>query len=172
MNKHVLQAVLDGKADLGFAYNLPPTPTIEVMPRMNAQLGTVVSTAHPIAHMNMVPLSECLTYPLIFADKSMPIRQIVAEAFDASGQDVNPAFETNSIEAMKSNATGSGGIAFLSRFDILEERREGKLTYIPIRDGAFGSNTLSLVRRQKRAHGLASSMFTEEMRRALGASID
>lgn len=90
INKHVLQAVLDGKADLGFAYNLPPTPNIEVMPRMNAQLGAVVSTAHPIAHMNMVPLSECLTHPWIFADKSMPIRQIVAEAFDASGRTQTP----------------------------------------------------------------------------------
>ncbi|BBU54701.1 hypothetical protein KU6B_09660 [Mameliella alba] len=108
----MLQAVLDGKADLGFAYNLPPTPNIEVMSRMNAQLGTVVSTAHPIAHMNMVPLSECLTYPLIFADKSMSIRQIVAEAFDASGQDVNPAFETNSIEAMKSIPQAAAGSPF------------------------------------------------------------
>jgi DNA-binding transcriptional LysR family regulator len=120
------------------------------MSRMNAQLDAVVSIAHPITHVTTVPLSDCLTYPLIFADKSMRIRHILAEAFDASGQDVTPAFETNSIAAMKSIATGSDGIAFLSRFDILEGRREGKLTYIPIRDGAFGRNTLSLVLRQKR----------------------
>lgn len=168
----LVQAVLDGEADLGFAYNLSPTPNIEVMHMMNAQLGAVVSTAHPVAHMNSVSLNDCQTYPLIFADKSMLIRQIVAEAFDASGQDINPAFETNSIEAMKSIATGSDGIAFLSRFDIVQERREGKLTYIPIRDGAFGSNTLSLIQRQKRVLGLASSMFAEELGRALGTMTD
>lgn len=167
----LVQAVLDGEADLGFAYNLSPTPHIEVMSKMNAQLGAVVSTGHPMAHRKTVSLNDCLTYPLIFADKSMLIRQIVAKAFDASGQDITPAFETNSIEAMKSIAAGSDGIAFLSRFDILEEQREGKLIYLPIRDSAFGSNTLSLIRRQKRAHGLASSMFAEEMTRALGASI-
>lgn len=164
----LIQAVLDGEVDIGFAYNLTDNPRLEKMVQMNSRLGAVVSTGHPIANLRSVSLSTCLTYPLIFADKTMLIRQIVLQAFETAQLEIEPSFETNSIEAMKNIAANSDGIAFLSKYDIIEEHRDGTLAYLPISDASFGKNSLSLIRRTKTAPGLASSMFAEEIIRSLG----
>lgn len=168
----IVQAVVDGEADLGLAFNLPPTPQLETLWKMDTRLGAVVSPEHPLVGLDSLPLAHCEPYPLIFADKSMLIHGIVADAFANAGLTVEPAFLTNSIEAMKCLAAAGDGIAFLSKFDIAEEQRNGVLTYLQIRDRTFGKNVLSLVQREKRSHGLATSMFAEEIMRALRATTE
>lgn len=168
----IVQAVVDGEADLGLAFNLPPAPQLETLWKMDTRLGAVVSPEHPLVGLDSLPLAHCEPYPLIFADKSMLIHGIVADAFANAGLTVEPAFLTNSIEAMKCLAAAGDGIAFLSKFDIAEEQRNGVLTYLQIRDRTFGKNVLSLVQREKRSHGLATSMFAEEIMRALRATTE
>ncbi|WP_112811869.1 LysR family transcriptional regulator [Ensifer sp.] len=168
----IVQAVIDGEADLGLAFNLPPSPQLETLWKMDTRLGAVVSPEHPLVGLDTLPLAHCEPYPLIFADKSMLIHGIVADAFANAGLTVEPAFLTNSIEAMKCLAAAGDGIAFLSKFDIAEEQRNGVLTYLQIRDRTFGKNVLSLVQREKRSHGLATSMFAEEITRALRATTE
>lgn len=168
----IVQAVVDGEADLGLAFNLPPSQQLETLWKMDTRLGAVVSPEHPLVGLAPLPLAHCEPYPLIFADKSMLIHGIVADAFTNAGLNVEPAFLTNSIEAMKCLAAAGDGIAFLSKFDIAEEQRNGVLTYLQIRDRTFGKNVLSLVQREKRSHGLATSMFAEEITRALRATTE
>ncbi|UGT43174.1 LysR family transcriptional regulator [Nocardia yamanashiensis] len=158
----VLRAVENSEADLGLAFNVPSSNQIEVCWQMNTKLGVVVSQHHPLAHMDTIPLAHCTPYPLIFADRSMVIHGIVAEAFSKAGLEVHPAFHTNSIETMKRLATSGDAIAFLSEFDIAEELRDGRLVFRPVRD-AFSNNIVSLVRREKHAHGLASLLLADEI---------
>lgn len=168
----IVQAVAGGEADLGFAFSLPPTPQVETLWKMDTRLGAVVAPEHPLAGMESLPLAYCQPYPLIFADKSMQIHGIVADAFAEAGLTVEPSYLTNSIEAMKFLAAAGDGIAFLSKFDITEEQRNGVLTYLQIRDRTFAKNVLSLVQRERRGHGLAAAMFAEEIIRALRATME
>ena len=115
----------------------------------------------------MMPLKTCIGYPLIFPDRSMVMHSIVTEAFLAANLVAEPTFVTNSIEAMKSLAALSDGIAFLSKFDVAEEQHTGRLSYVTIRDGTFGKNVLSLVQREKRGKALAATIFAEDLRRFL-----
>jgi len=55
-------------------------------------------------------------------------------------------------------ASAGDGTAFLSRFDVAEEQRNGVLTYVQIRDCTFGKDVLSLVQREKRNHGLCHNV--------------
>ncbi len=170
--RDIVQTLLDGQADLGLAFNLPAVPQLETLWKMDTRLGAVVSPEHPLAGQDSLPLTACQPYPLIFADKSMLIHGIVADAFAEAGLTVEPAFLANSIEAMKYLASAGDGIAFLSRFDVAEEQRNGALTYVPIRERTFGKNVLSLVKRERRNHGLAATMFAEEMIRSLRAALE
>jgi DNA-binding transcriptional LysR family regulator len=163
----ILQAIVDGEADLGLAFNLPASPHLETLWKLDTRLGAVVSPDHPLVGMAPLPLAHCEPYPLIFADRSMLIHGIVADAFASAGLTVEPAFMTNSMEAMKCLAAAGDGIAFLSKFDIAEEFRNGTLTYLQIRDRTFRKNVLSLVQREKRNRGIATTMFAEEIMRAL-----
>jgi DNA-binding transcriptional LysR family regulator len=165
--REIVKSVGDGEADLGFAFNLPPTAQLETLVRFETRLGAVVSSDHPLAGLEMMPLKTCIGYPLIFPDRSMVMHSIVTEAFLAANLVVEPTFVTNSIEAMKSLAALSDGIAFLSKFDVAEEQHTGRLSYVTIRDGTFGKNVLSLVQREKRGKALAASIFAEDLKRFL-----
>lgn len=168
----IIQAVADGEADLGFAFNIPRSPQLDILGQMDARLGAIVSPDHALVGMNSVTLAYCAPYPLIFADKSMLIHRIVTDAFASADVGVEPTFLTNSIESMKWLAASGNAIAFLSRYDIAEEHRNGLLTYLPIRDKTMGKNVLSLVQREKRSLGLAASMFAEDIMRALRAAAE
>ncbi|MFC9474857.1 LysR family transcriptional regulator [Nocardia sp. NPDC056952] len=162
----IVQAVENSEADLGLGFNIPSSTRLETYWRINTRLGVVVSPHHPLAAMDTVPLAQCTPFPLIFADRSMVIHGIVAEAFAKADLDIQPAFHTNSIETMKRLATSGEAIAFLSEFDIAEEMRDGRLVFRPVRD-AFSDNVISLVRREKHGHGLASLLLADEIVGAL-----
>ncbi|WP_347267619.1 LysR family transcriptional regulator [Paracoccus sp. (in: a-proteobacteria)] len=170
--RDIIQAVTDGEADLGLAFNLPPTPQIELLGKVDTRLGAILAPEHPLAAMDALTLPLCASSPLILADKSMLIHDIVVAAFADAGLEVEPTFLANSIESMKCLAAAGHAIAFLSRVDIAEEQRNGLLTYRPIRDVAMGKNVLTLVQREKRSPGLATVMFAEEIMRALGAATE
>ncbi|AKJ68788.1 LysR family transcriptional regulator [Pandoraea thiooxydans] len=165
----ILDAIASGDADLGLGFNLPPSPQLETLWEMDTRLGAVISPSHALARMESIPLAYCASYPLIFPDRSMLIHGIVADTFAEAGLSVEPAFRTNSIETMKRLAAAGESIAFLSKFDIVEEYRQEVLTYRQIRDRAFSKNVLSLVRRAKLGRGLASVMLAEEIIGVLGA---
>ncbi|MEV0435232.1 LysR family transcriptional regulator [Nocardia sp. NPDC050413] len=167
----IVGAIENSEADLGLGFNIPASAQLEVCWQMNTRLGVVVSPHHPLAPMDTVPLAQCTPFPLIFADRSMVIHGIVAEAFTNAGLDIQPAFHTNSIETMKRLAMSGDAIAFLSEFDIAEELRDGRLLFRQVRD-AFSLNIISLVRREKHAHGLAGFLLADEIGKTLrpGAS--
>ncbi|MTJ83476.1 MAG: LysR family transcriptional regulator [Telmatospirillum sp.] len=170
--RDIMSAVINGDADLGLAYNLPTDPSLRILEKMEARLGAVMSPGHPLAAMGSVPLSYCASYPLIFADKAMLLNSIMTDAFAGAGVEVRPTFSTNSIETMKFLAMAGRGIAFLSRFDIAEELRMGLLTYVHIRGNTVGSNSLTLVQRDKRSLGVAARLFAEDLFNALHSTVD
>ncbi|MGW4249321.1 LysR family transcriptional regulator [Nocardia sp. NPDC004722] len=158
----ILRAVENSEADLGLGFNMPSSTQVEVRWQMNTRLGAVVSTSHPLAQQDTITLAQCTAYPAIFADRSMVIHGIVAEAFTKAGLDVEPAFHTNSIETMKRLAMSGEAIAFLSEFDVAEEVHDGRLAFRHVRD-AFSNNIISLVHRNKHGHGLAPFLLADEI---------
>lgn len=159
----IADALVCGDADLGLGFNLPDTSQLENLWEEDTSLGAVMAPNHALARMDSILLSYCTSYPLIFAERSMLMHGIVASTFEDAGLEVEPAFQTNSIEAMKCLAATSDGIAFLSKYDIAEERRHKVLTYRPIRNSIFRKNILSLVRRKKQGYSLVSLLLAQEI---------
>ncbi|GMV46320.1 MAG: LysR family transcriptional regulator [Pseudomonadota bacterium] len=167
----ILRALVDGEADLGLGFNLPPSPALESLWEVDTSFGAILAPTHTLAGMESVSLADCASFPLVFADRSMLIHGIVAEGFAGAGIRVEPTFRTGSIEAMKRLAAIGENVAFLSRFDIAEEYHAGVLTFRKIRDAAFRTNTLALVRRAKHGRGLAGTRLAEEVIGVLDAMI-
>ena len=159
--REIVDALTGGDADVGLGFNLPPSGQLERLWEQETSLGAVISPRHPLARMESIPLTHCTSYPLIFADRTMLIHGIIADTFAAAGLNVQPSFQTNSIETMKRLAAGGEAIAFLSKFDIAEEHRQDLLTYRKIRDRGFSRNVLSLVNRESR--GVACQLLGEEI---------
>jgi len=67
---------------------------VQVLEKIEAPLGAVMSPSHPLAGMDTVPLSHCASYPLIFADKSVLLHQTMMAAFAEADLKVEPTFRT------------------------------------------------------------------------------
>ncbi|NWG25299.1 MAG: LysR family transcriptional regulator [Pseudorhodoplanes sp.] len=143
-----IAAVTSGEADLGLAYNLPHNPRLASFYRANFQLGAIMAPGHPLARRVSIRLSDCVQFPLIVADSSMSIRDVI-EARAPADLDISLAIESNSIGFMKRMAATVPNISFLNPVDVGEELERGSLVFVPVRELQGQPQVLSLVHRSR-----------------------
>jgi DNA-binding transcriptional LysR family regulator len=163
-------AVVNGEADLGLAYNLPNNPRLAVFFKASYQLqiGAIMAPGHPLARRVSVRLADCLDYPLVVADATMSIRDVL-EAGTPTDLALSPSIETNSIELMKRLATKPPNISFLNAVDVGEEIDTGTLVLVPVRELQGQPQVLSLVHRSKGALESAAHLLASDIRSLLEA---
>jgi DNA-binding transcriptional LysR family regulator len=154
----ILTAVVNGEADLGLGFDLPAEPRLRRATIAQAALGAVMSPYHPLATRSSLRLGDCLGYPLVIADRSMVIRPYLDAAFAHVGLVPEPSLETNSIEVMRRAAVLEQSITFLTPFDILLERRQRDLLYIPVAGLSEHRQSLMLASRARGTSIMASRM--------------
>lgn len=120
----VAEMVALGQADLAIAYNLPDDTRLQRAAEFRHALGAVVAPAHPLANRKTVRMSDCLLYPLVLADRSLSLREVV-EATAPARATLVPVVETNSMELMKRLARTTPHITFLNRLDVDREMATG-----------------------------------------------
>ncbi len=127
----LVQAVLSGEADLGVGYNLESSPRLMVVARCEQRLGAVVSVEHPLAARGELRITDCLTYPLVLADRAMSLRQST-ELLVPAHVDLRPSVETSSTELMKQLAAVSPHVAILNYADVRLDLDKGQLVFLPL----------------------------------------
>jgi len=141
--------VANGDADIGLAYDIPDTPGLRELFGSECRIGAVVHPGHPLAAQSSTVLAECVGYPLIFPDKSMSIRGVLDSAFVRSAIEVPPAMEATSIALICRLAELGAGVALLNSVDVIKEREQGSLVFVPLRDTALSAQTINIVVRAK-----------------------
>jgi DNA-binding transcriptional LysR family regulator len=129
----------------------------------------VVPPGHPLTAHATTVLAECALYPLILPAPALPIRAILDGAFGRSAIRASPVVESTSTALMRQLVMRGEGIAFLNRFDIEEERRDGRLAFVPLRDAALRPQTLTLVTRAASPPSPAVRLLADEVVACLGA---
>jgi len=163
----IVKAVDEADVDFGVGHNLRSDPSIYVVEVFDARLGAIVAKDHPLANRSSVRLSDCANHPIVLADPTISIHNMMRNAFRRSNVTLDPAYETNAIEVMKYMAIHDGAIIFLSAPDVSEEVRLGNLAYLPIADRSLKNHPLSLIQRSSTSLGLAPGLFSEVVRNAL-----
>lgn len=164
-----LRAVSASEVDLGLGFNIPASPSLEVCWQRDAPLGAVLSPDHPLASLAHIPIELCATQPLVFADRAMHMHRTIADSFADMGLSVDAAFRASSIDTMKQLAATGSAIAFLSRFDIAADERDGRLVFKQLSGMPVAENVLSLVRPLRPGHTLAGELFAGQVIAALEA---
>ncbi len=168
----VLADVGSGRADLGFAFQLPGDAKLRVVARTSLRIGAVTAPDHPLSGRGSVYLGDCLGYPLILADRSLTIGALVADAFERASIRVDLAVESNSIELMKQTVAQGQAITFLNEVDVEPERRAGRLSFLPLLDDQMPRQELKLVERARGALDPSQSLVAEEIGRIIQALDD
>lgn len=163
---NTIAAVVSGEADIALAYNLENNPRLSTFLRYEFRLGAVMAPDHPLARRTALRLAECFDYPMVIADPSMTIRDVLESVADLD-YDLSLAIETNSIGLMKRLAQTRPNITFLNSVDIGEELRAGKLKLVPVREVDGKPQVLSLVHRAKGPLESAASLLASDIRAAI-----
>ncbi|KQT08567.1 LysR family transcriptional regulator [Methylobacterium sp. Leaf399] len=146
----IVAALLAGEADLALAYRLPSHPRLTCIAAFEHHLGAVMAPTHPLNGRDRLRLADCLAYPLVVADPSMTLREILDDLVPP-GLALTPAVETNSIELMKRLAMTAPHIAFVNLPDVCDEIRRGVLAFMPLTEAGAVTQTARLMQRS-RAH--------------------
>lgn len=153
----VAELVASGQADLAVAYNLPEDSRLQRAAEFHHRLGAVVAPGHPLSARKTLKISDCLAFPLVLADKSLSLREVVQNVAPARAN-LDPVVETNSMELMKRLAHTPPHITFLNRVDVDRELASGELVFIPLA-GAAGLQRLNILHRTRGSLSPAASHF-------------
>jgi len=166
----VAEMVALGQADLAIAYNLPDDTRLQRAAEFRHALGAVVAPTHPLATRKTVRMSDCLLYPLVLADRSLSLREVV-EATAPARATLVPVVETNSMELMKRLAQTAPHVTFLNRLDVDREMVTGELVFIPL-TGTGSLQRLNILHRARGSLSHAGSHFMQFAQERLLASFD
>ncbi|GBQ94101.1 transcriptional regulator [Gluconacetobacter liquefaciens] len=164
--EQILDAVERSDVDLGIGFDFSKRANVRLLHAAQGRLGAVMSSQHPLAHESELSLRDCSPYPLILADETTAIRPYIVEAFTDIALDCRGIVETNAIEMMRHVVMCGNGICFLTPFDVETDCRDGRLTYIPIRELQQHTQTLMLVENAKKTNTL-SAIFAEQLKAAI-----
>ena len=153
----VVELVASGRADLALAYNLPEDSRLQRVAEFRHRLGVVVAPHHPLALRKTLRISDCLAYPMVLADRSLSLRELVENLAPARAQ-LDPVVETNSMELMKRLAYVEPHVTFLNRVDVDRELANGELAFIPLAGGG-GLQRLNILHRARGSLSPAASHF-------------
>jgi len=152
-------AVLQGGADLGFAFSVNQNSELQQLARASFTIGAVVTPSHPLSAKPFVTFDECARYPLILATSDASLSPAI-QALRRRAQELeSPIIDANSIILMKHLAATGIGIAFQTRVGIENDIRQGRLRHIPLRKGRPLQSELGIYAREGRRLPLAATAF-------------
>ncbi|HWL58261.1 MAG TPA: LysR family transcriptional regulator [Paracoccus sp. (in: a-proteobacteria)] len=166
----VINWIASGQAELALAYNLPQDARLHLAAEFRHALGAVVARNHPLTIKSSVRLSDCLMYPLVLADPSLSLREVVQNLAPA-GVTLKPVVETNSTEMMKRLVRRPPHVTILNRVDVDQELRDGDLAFLPL-EAAAGRQRLILAHRARGQLSPAGSRFLQMAQRMFASDPD
>lgn len=148
----ILEAVAEGGAELGLAYNPPAMPGILSRAIAPQPLAAILPPGHPIAaRKGPLRLRQLAGEPVALMPAGHGIRQLLARVEADGGFHLSPKLETPSFELLRRFVGAGMGITFLPRFCIAAELRAGTLLALPLADALPASASAHLLAREGRA---------------------
>jgi len=130
----VLDAVAEGRAHIGLAYNPPPHPRIEYRASASQPVGLLVRPDHPLAlRGGAASVRDLLAYPLALMPPSFGIGHAAAMLEFAENIRIRPTLVTNSLAALKQFVAYRDYMTLIGgESAAYREIAAGNLTVVPI----------------------------------------
>jgi DNA-binding transcriptional LysR family regulator len=156
---HVVEAVREGRTDIGLAFYPPTDAEMISVFKMREPLVAMMSSRHPLAAKTRISLADCVAYPIASPMKNTGSRILLDLACKAVGVPLSPALETNSIPMRLEFVHVNDGITFLSRLSGWDSLRSGELVAVPLRDSLLNNATIDAITPASRQLPLAAEEF-------------
>jgi DNA-binding transcriptional LysR family regulator len=159
----VMQAVRDGEADIGIAFQTSPVAGVNISKRIADPLRLICHRHHALAKRKSITLSEVVKLPIAMPDRTFGIRQIVDAACHVHQLRTNIALETNSIEALRSFARNDVGVTILPSLVARQDILARKVSAIRISDSMLWLSSVDICVREGRKLPVVVDEFLKVM---------
>jgi molybdate transport repressor ModE-like protein len=163
-SRDVTDAVLHGRADLGFVEGPDVDPALHARSVGEDELVVVVAPGHPWARRRRpLAAADLATAPMAGREAGSGTRAVLEEALAAAGHPLagSPA-QLGSTSAVKNVVRGGSAAAVLSRLTVADEIARGDLVRVPV-TGVDLSRTLRVVWARGRRPSPAARDLAEHM---------
>lgn len=161
------EALRADKVDIGFMFNAPRRPDIDVLASANLVHVAVVSPRHALAHRKRIRLTELASYPLVIPETTFGARRAVDRAARAEGTRIEPAYVANSLIVMKELAQSGTAVAFVPLLSVEYEVEHGLLVPIRIDNKILETVEVSIAVHKGRRLSFSTMKFLEAASAAL-----
>lgn len=140
----VIASVRDGATDVGVSFHAQPDAAVRFVRRIPDPLAALVHPEHPLASRRQVSLTDILSFPIAVPEPGFGIRRLIDEQCRRLGHSMEPALETNSIEALRGFARSGMGVTMLPGMSFQRDIRHGEVAAVPITDRALNQCSMDV----------------------------
>lgn len=161
--EQIIDAVANGDADIGIAYNAASDVRIKSIAVARQPLCVVAPTMHRILQQWKPRLLDCLDNPIALLVRSSGVTRLIERVATDGDVALAPVLETSSIETLRRFVVAGLGITFLPRFAIASELEQGVLEAVELADPTLSQASAHLVVRTRRRLPKSVADFSEHL---------
>src|SRR5438309_4590100 len=128
----VVEAVLEGEADVGIMSYPPADRALSIVPLRAAPMAFVCHPSHRLARRKLVPPADLSGETFIAFDPGLTIRKAVDRALRQHNVKVNIVMEFDNIETIKQAIIINAGVSILPRHTVQKEAGIRTLSVVPL----------------------------------------
>ncbi|MGU3575393.1 LysR family transcriptional regulator [Brucellaceae bacterium C25G] len=146
----VLDAIANGDADIGIAYNPVIDTRVRSLAISRQPLCLIAQPDHPLLEKESLQLADCNGLSCSLLSQGHGITQLVTRAAADQGITLISMLETSSIDVLKHFVMAGLGVTFLPRFAVATELDSGIVSIHELRDAVFNDASAHLIVRARR----------------------
>lgn len=155
----VEEAVLNGRADLGFVEGVTVSSSLHHRIVARDRLVVVVPPGHPWTRRPTVEAAELATTRLVHREPTSGTRTATEAALSAHGPLVAPLLELSTSSAVRSAVAAGAGPAVLSNLAVREDLAAGRLVEVAVTGAALARKLRAVWQRGHRPGGPARDLL-------------
>lgn len=158
---------------MGLTFCCPRQPDVVTVATIAEPIVLAVPNNHPLATAASVTLSELKDLALALPELSFGVRRILDRASRdiGLGATLNPAFASNSFEALSDFVQRGAGVAVLPERAVLRDSQLGKLKTLPIDHQAFKETTIDIITLRNRRMSRVVNDFIQQIVKTFKANV-
>lgn len=132
MPENIVQAVAEGKADVGITFIRGLHPNVRTIFEKAAPFGVILPIGHPLAQRGSVRLEDIAEFRLIRTVDARGHNSLIDQMVTRFTAGLSTHLFTNTLSVAKRMILGNQGIGIYTKIGFYDEIERGEMAFVPI----------------------------------------